>query len=380
MARRASLVNLSRTRRLWRLRSCAPSISFCVDEMAKIRARERAAGVAVAAVFERRQLGGEAGVAQVQPRAAAQERRARARQARGQHAVEHVDAAADDVDDAHRVADAHEVAQAVGGQQVVHELHRGEHLVAALADAEAADGVGVEADVDDLGRRAAPQLLVGPTLHDADQELVAAAVRVLAGRRPARGALHGGFELRARQRAGRALVEGHDHVRAELLLYAHRQLGREHVAGAVVHGAELDAVVAHDPRALEAEDLEAAGVGEDRPVPPHEPVQAAVRGDDLRAGAEVQVVRVAEDDLGAELPQLARLHGLDRRLGPDGHEAGRLDHAVGRHETTGASGSVARLHGEGEALGAHLGAGRGRACLRPVAHAAHSASMASPKL
>ena len=57
-----------------------------------------------------------------------------------------------------------------------------------------------------------------------DEELVAAAVRLLAGRRPARGALHGGLELGARQRARRALVEGHDDVGAELLLDAHRQL------------------------------------------------------------------------------------------------------------------------------------------------------------
>ena len=106
-------------------------------------------------------------------------------------------------------------------------------------------------------------------------------------------------------------------------------------------------------RALEAEDLEASGVGEDRPVPLHEPVEAAVRGDDLGARAEVQVIGVAEDDLRAELPQLARLDGLDRRLGADGHEAGRLDHPVGRHETSGASGSVARLDREREPLRRH---------------------------
>ena len=180
----------------------------------------------------------------------------------------------------------------------------------------------------------------------------------LAGRRPARGAVHGGLELRQRQRARSALVERHDDVGAELLLDAHRERGREHVARAVVHRAELDALVAHHARALEAEHLEPAGVGEDRPVPAHEPVQAAVRGDDVRARAEVQVVGVAEDDLRAELPQLARLHRLDGRLGADRHEAGRLDHAVRRHQTSGAGGSVARLHGELEALGAHGGAGR----------------------
>ena len=73
----------------------------------------------------------------------------------------------DDVEDADRVADAHEVAQPVRRQQLVHELDRGEHLVAALADAEAADGVGVEADAGDLGGRPPPQRLVDAALHDA---------------------------------------------------------------------------------------------------------------------------------------------------------------------------------------------------------------------
>ena len=36
----------------------------------------------------------------------------------------------------------------------------------------------------------------------------------------------------------------------------------------------------------EAEDLEAAGVGEDRPVPAHEAVQAAQLGDQLVAGPQ----------------------------------------------------------------------------------------------
>ena len=45
-------------------------------------------------------------------------------------------------------------------------------------------------------------------------------------------------------------------------------------------------------------------------VPAHEPVQAAERGDPLRAGAEVQVVGVAEHDLRAEVAQLGRQHRL----------------------------------------------------------------------
>ena len=50
----------------------------------------------------------------------------------------------------------------------------------------------------------------------------------------------------------------------------------------------------------EAEDLEAAAVGEDGAVPVHEAVQAAQLGDELVAGPQGEVVGVAEDDLRAD--------------------------------------------------------------------------------
>ena len=70
---------------------------------------------------------------------------------------------------------------------------------------------------------------------------------------------------------------------------------------AVVDRAERDAVVvdARD-RVAQREDLVAAGVGEDRPVPAHERVQAAELGDHVLAGTEMEVVRVAEQDRRSE--------------------------------------------------------------------------------
>ena len=77
--------------------------------------------------------------------------------------------------------------------------------------------------------------------------------------------------------------------------------GVNRVARAVVDVAERDAVVVDGgERVAEREDLEAARVGQDRPVPAHEPVQPAELGDQLVAGPEVQVVGVAEQDLRAE--------------------------------------------------------------------------------
>ena len=40
------------------------------------------------------------------------------------------------------------------------------------------------------------------------------------------------------------------------------------------------------------------------------------------------MIRVGEDDLGAELVHLGQRHGLHRRARADRHERRRLDHAV----------------------------------------------------
>ena len=73
--------------------------------------------------------------------------------------------------------------------------------------------------------------------------------------------------------------------------------GVKRSGGAVVDRAERDAVVVdREQRVAEREDLEAARIGEDRPVPARERVQPAELLDHVLAGPEVQVVGVAEDD------------------------------------------------------------------------------------
>ena len=69
---------------------------------------------------------------------------------------------------------------------------------------------------------------------------------------------------------------------------------------------KVDAVVVELERVGEAEDLEAAGVGEDRAVPVHEPVQPARVCDDVGAGAQEEVVGVGEHDLRADRAAAAR--------------------------------------------------------------------------
>ena len=52
---------------------------------------------------------------------------------------------------------------------------------------------------------------------------------------------------------------------------------------------------------LKAHHLVAAAVGQDRPLPAHEPVQPAELRDPLRARTQHQMIGVAEDDVGAAM-------------------------------------------------------------------------------
>ena len=105
--------------------------------------------------------------------------------------------------------------------------------------------------------------------------------------------------LVARGGIGEALVEHHGDVRAEPRLDVDGALGRQQMPGAVEVRLELGAFLGDHAPLGEAEDLEAAAVGQDRPVPADEAVQAAAPRDQLVAGAEKEVIGVAEDDLGA---------------------------------------------------------------------------------
>ena len=159
--------------------------------------------------------------------------------------------------------------------------------------------MAVEVELDDLLDRAAPEVGVGRALGDPEEELALGPRRLALALRPERRQPDRLREVVAPGR--RADVEAHRDVGAELRLDRGHGLGREPLRGAVVDGAERDAVVvdARD-RVAQREDLVAAGVGEDRPVPLHELVQPAELVDHVLARAEVQVVRVAEDDLRAE--------------------------------------------------------------------------------
>ena len=88
------------------------------------------------------------------------------------------------------------------------------------------------------------------------------------------------------------------------------------------------------------EHLEAAGVGQDRFIPLGEVVQVAVGFNDIRAGAQPEVERIAQDDFRADLFDRLGRHALDRTVGADRHERGGFHRASGKVQAATARAAV----------------------------------------
>ena len=163
-----------------------------------------------------------------------------ARGARRQHAVEHVDAGLDHLEDPLGVADAHEVARLLGRQERARASAVVSNISAAvLADREPADRVAVEVELERAPRssaarssRSVPPWLIAKASWPGARSAVPLAPRPL-GR-----AAHGLGELAPLDARRRHLVEAHRDVAAEVALDLDGELGREAARGAVVDVAE----------------------------------------------------------------------------------------------------------------------------------------------
>ncbi len=130
----------------------------------------------------------------------------------------------------------------------------------------------------------------------------------------------------------RALIEGHDDVGAEADLRGHGALWAEEVRGAIEMRAKGDAFLGDFAQIVQAEHLEAAGIGEDRARPCHETVQASELADGLDSRTQIEVISVAEKNLNPEFLENILRHGFDGSYRAHGHEHGGLDGAVRRAE------------------------------------------------
>ena len=130
---------------------------------------------------------------------------------------------------------------------------------------------------------------------------------------------------RARRRERRALVEGHHDVGAEQPLDLHAALGAQVMERAVDVAAEGDPLLGELPELGQAHHLEAARIGQDRPLPVHEAVQPAEPRHPLGPRPQHQMIGVAEQDVGAGGADALGQHRLDRAGGADRHEGGGAD-------------------------------------------------------
>ena len=282
--------------------------------------------------------------------------------ARGGHAVEEVGPLLHRVEEVRGCADPHQVAGSVLWQ-VRHAHGEGApDVLPVLSDAHAAHGDADQVVGDHRLHAAAPDVLEDASLHDAEEGLSPVEAAVLAPARdaavePAVRAVGRVLHLGSIGRIVGAVVEGHDHVGAEIALDVHHALGREPHRVPVHDRSERHAVLVHAREVGHREDLVAARVREDRSVPAHEAVQASEVAHDLVPRPQVQVQGVREDHRRARCAQLGRGDSLDGPTRADRHERGSRDGTVGRVED------------------ARARARRGAARLDPVGEAAHAENL-----
>jgi hypothetical protein len=134
-----------------------------------------------------------------------------------------------------------------------------------------------------------------------------------------------------------ALVKTHNNVGTESDLNVDGVLGGEEVRAAVEVRTELDAISRDFAKRVERKDLEAARVSEQSARPAHEFMKPAHAADGLVAGAEIEMVGVAQDDFRAEGFERVLRDGFDSALRADGHEYGGFDGLVRQKETAAAT-------------------------------------------
>ena len=272
----------------------------------------------------------------------------------GKDAIHHVDAAGDVFGEFVRHANAHDVAGAVFGKELRGEFGHFKAEGSGLADGEAADGVTVGVEIEELSSAVGAEVGEHGALDDGEAERFAggsgAVVRIsLAG--PADGPVGGGSGGFVAGGIFEALVEDHHDVAAEGELDIDGGFGGEHVRVAVEVGSEENAFFGDLAEGVEAEDLESAGIGENSAGPGHKFVESAELTDGFVAGAEEEVIGVGQDDFGVEVvEELGGEDAFDRCLSANGHEDRGFDGAVGGVEDTGsgAGGGAGGLEVEAE--------------------------------
>jgi len=150
-------------------------------------------------------------------------------------------------------------------------------------------------------------------------------------------------------------VEGHDDVRAEILLNSNGALRSEAMRRAINVTLEGHAFIVYLAGLRQREDLEAARIGKHGIRPAHEPMQATQPSHHVVPGTQVEVICIAQHERGAQLLDLCGRESLDRCLRADGGEDRCGKVAMGCGEDSRASAVVFGCDGEIEHEGDYNG-------------------------
>src|SRR5688572_26300449 len=132
-----------------------------------IGARIATSDRARARFVERLRIIGMNGIAHVEP-AETRERLPVPARSRRHHAVHHVDAARDRLENIVRRADAHEISGLVGRKCGGGEVEGAQHALLPLPNRQPTDGIAVETDVDETSRRLQAEGFRYTALNDAE--------------------------------------------------------------------------------------------------------------------------------------------------------------------------------------------------------------------
>src|SRR5918994_1776845 len=130
------------------------------------------------------------------------------------------------------------------------------------------------------------------------------------------------------------VVEGHGNICPQLPLDFDSSLGCERAQGAVDMALELDPVLLDPAKTFERKHLKATRVGEHGSVPGGKAVQAAHGLHHRLSGPQVQVVRVAQDDLGTGAANVLCAESPHDTVRAYRNECGSLNCPVGKIESS----------------------------------------------
>ena len=318
-----------------------------LEQMPDIGAGEIPAGRALTARLDRPRIDRKALIRQMHDAAHREDRRVAGIAAR-HHAVKEVDAPRRRFDDILRRTDAHEIADLLLRHMRLDVLDDIIHHLGRLTDGQSADRIAVHIELRDLVHMRDAEIGEGAALIDAEQELMRIdrpILRIepchfgLAALQPARSALAAFLCVFIRRGILHAFIECHCDGRAEMRLNAHTLLRPHENASAVHMGAEGHALLLDLAELRERENLKSAGIGQCGAVPAGKALQAAHLPDDLIAGADMEMIGIAEHDLTADRFEVTGGEcALDCTGGRDIHEARCLEVAVNGSEDAAAGG------------------------------------------